>query len=176
MPDICTYSGDLALFPQTVKGNVIEVNVDLYCHKGIFRQRPLWEPMINEEIVYIIQPDHPAYKYLLQRLIKIENAGFDTWVPPKTLAMTSFMIPKLCPGPLAYDLNGKIPPAVKSLLDDPALLQATIRWGYFDHYETLLTYIPAATRAVWTSARKIAPSQREELRSLLKSWNLLNEG
>ena len=47
------FNFSIACFPHTVKGYMIEINIDFHCHRGIQNQRPVWTPMLNEEIVGI---------------------------------------------------------------------------------------------------------------------------
>lgn len=110
------FNYNIALFPHTVRGNLIEVNIDFHCHRGIQNQRPVWGPMLNEEIVGLVTPDQAAYAFLKYQLINRMEQDFNYPTSPTTIASCSFNDPSLHPMGMAYDERGLVNSAVHALI------------------------------------------------------------
>ena len=169
------FNYDIALFPHTVKGSMIEINIDFHCHRGIQNQRPVWRPILNEEIVGLVTPDQAAYSSLKYQLINRMENDYNYPAPSTTIAFSSFNDPVLHPIGMAYDERGLVNPAVHALLSGTKLQTAVMRWAFFNLRVTLEEFIPAALNAIVSAGSFRAPSMSNELKQFLISQQLLED-
>lgn len=169
------FNYNIALFPHTVRGNLIEVNIDFHCHRGIQNQRPVWGPMLNEEIVGLVTPDQAAYSFLKYQLINRMEQDFNYPTSPTTIASCSFNDPSLHPMGMAYDERGLVNPAVHALISGNKLQTAVMRWAFFNLRVTLEDFIPIALNAIASPGASRAPSMSNELKRFLISQQLLKD-
>lgn len=167
------FNYNIALFPQTVKGNLIEINIDFHCHRGIQNQRPVWGAMLNEEIVGLVTPEQAAYSFLKYQLINRMEQDFNYPTSPTTIASCSFNDPSLHPMGMALDERGLVHPAVHVLISSTKLQTAVMRWAFFNLRVTLEEFIPAALNAIVSAGSIRAPSMSNELKQFLISQQLL---
>lgn len=117
---------EIAIFAHSTNGRFAEFTIDWNDHAGLMRQKPVWTPPLPDDIVYVVNMDHPAYSHLAKCLTSAYQRS-----RPTTFFTVSLLDANLhfCVEDWLKDGQGHVPNSLLDLLADEQLRRRALYWA-----------------------------------------------